>query len=132
MPERIGARKVLTADVQGPDSYVIVRPATIGEILETQRAQEQRSGFWYKLGVFLGRVAGVFGLRKRQSPSDVTQEFAYRMVAFIREWNWVDEHGQPLPQPADDPRVAERITEAELGVIIEAVYGRRQSEEQKN
>lgn len=132
MPERVGARKVLTPDVQGPDSWVIVRPATVGEILEVQRAQAQRTGFWYRLGVFLGRLVGALGLRKWQSTADVTQEFAYRMMRFIREWNWVDEHGQPLPQPVDDPSVVEQLTEAELVAIVDAVYGRSQSEEQKN
>lgn len=123
---------MLTPDVQGPDSWVIVRPATIGEILEVQRAQETRSGFWYRLGVWLGKVAGALGLRRQQGRADVTQEFAYRMVGFIRGWNWVDEHGQPLPQPVDDPTVVESLTEAELAAIVDAVYGRAQSEEQKN
>lgn len=128
MPERTSGRKVLTP-IQGEDAWVIIRAATVGEILQVQQATEIREGFWYKIGVLLGKV-----LKQNKQPtrSDTTREFAYRIIGHINEWNWVDEHGEPLPQPADDPHVVEQLTEAELAALVDAVYRRAESEEQKN
>lgn len=132
MPERIGSRTVATEDVQGPGSWVQIRPATVGEILARQREVEQRDNVWYKIGVFLGRVVGALGLRKRETSSDRTSIFAYWAIDYVKAWNWVNGDGEPLPSPEDDPSVVERLTQDELTAIVEAIHGQRKSEEQKN
>lgn len=127
MPERTSGRKVMTP-IQGPDGWVIVRAATVGEILQVQQEGEVRQGFWYRLGAWLGRLFK----RRRPTRSDTYRDFAYRVIGHIGGWNWVDEHGEPLPQPGDDPHVVEWLTEAELAALVDVVYRRIESEEQKN
>jgi hypothetical protein len=132
MPERTSGRKVLTPTVQGADSWVIVRAATVGEILEARREQEQRTGFWYGLGVRLMRIVGWFRPAYNPGMSDQIRASAYRTINHIKAWNWVDEHGESLPQPSDSPQIVEQLTEEELACLIDAVYRNAQSEESKN
>ena len=127
MPERTSTRTFKTEAVQGPDSWISLRAATVGEIMDGMRQREGRDNWRYRLGVFLGRI-----LRRRPSDADLTLQFLRRNIQYVRAWNWVDDLGNPLPSPADDPSVLECLTEDEIALINEAVQGNLQSEEQKN
>ena len=49
--------------------------------------------------------------------------------AHVLEWNFVDDEGEPLPQPAEKPEVVDELTEEEATFIVLALTN---SEEQKN
>lgn len=38
-------------------------------------------------------------------------------------WDWTDDHGRPLPQPADDPTVFERLDLDEIRYLIAVARG---------
>jgi len=127
MPQRASVRTFDTSDVQGDGSWIKLRPMTLGEVLSLQGDAEEQRGFLYRLGRFLGRL-----LRKRPSPSQLARQNMTTVIRYVRGWNWVDDEGNPMPLPSDDPRVLDRLTMAEMQCITDCVNGARQSEEQKN
>lgn len=127
MPERKGTRTFDTSDVQGEGSWVQIRAMTVGEVLASQREVEARDNLLYKVGAFLGRL-----VRHRPPQSELTRQFLARSLQYVQAWNWVDSAGEPLPAPAEDPRVLERLTNDEMALIVACVRGERQSEERKN
>jgi hypothetical protein len=127
MPQRANVRTFDTSSVQGEDSWIKLRPMTLGEILAVQRDAEERGTVWYKLGRWLGRL-----VKRRPSPVEIACRNMATTIRYVRGWNWVDDDGQPLPFPNDDPRVLDRLTLDEMQIITACVNGERQSEEQKN
>lgn len=47
----------------------------------------------------------------------------------IPEWTWTDAAGRPYPQPKDDPKVFERLEQAEISYLINAIQGETPGEE---
>jgi hypothetical protein len=127
MPERKGLRTFETSDVQGEDSWIKLRSMTLGELMDLQREAEDRRGFWYRLGRFFGRR-----FRKPPSPVETARRNMAQIIGYVRAWNWVNDQGQLLPLPANDPSVLDQLTMDEMQVITDCVNGARESEEQKN
>jgi len=127
MAQRQSLRTFDTSGVQGEGSWIKLRPMTVGEVLERQRQGELRDNWRYKLGRWLGRV-----LRRRPPDSVILRRNLMTTALYVRDWNWVDDRGEPLPLPADDSSVLEHLLPAEMRCITECVNGERQSEEQKN
>lgn len=92
MAHRVSTRKVLSDDVQGDGSYVVLRALPYGMI--SQRAKIDQSDFDQVL--------------------EFNQQF---LAAVVVEWNWVDDAGEPLPLPADDPAVVDRLVIPEFEFI---------------
>lgn len=134
MSKRMGVRTIATPEVQGPESWVKIRAATVGEILNAQRERETRDNIWFRMGRRLGRIFGWLSPnRSKPDPvSQITRDFAYRVIGYISDWNWVDGDGSPLPIPRENPSVVESLTDDELSCLVGAVYGGQRSEEQKN
>lgn len=124
MPERKGLRTFSTEDVQGEGSWIKLRSMTVGEILERQRDGEARQNWRYRLGAFLGRL-----FRKRPPQSELDRRFLASTLHYVRDWNWVDDQGEPLPL---EPGTLDRLTAEEMRVITECVNGTRESDESKN
>ena len=103
MPERKGTITVESERVQGEGSWVRVRRLTMGEIRGLRKAE----GDTFELGESLVRE---------------------RVVA----WNWVDEKGQPLPQPGEAgfEGAWDGVTDQEFMFLSEAVAG--SMEQRKN
>lgn len=127
MPERKVSRKVETPEIQGEDSYIILRPMTVGEVLSLQRDAEQSAkkrrglrGLWARLR------------KKKMTQADIYESFVKRVLSFVADWNWVDEHGQPLPKPRSSPDVAALLTNFEIAGLTGIIYGTNESEEAKN
>jgi len=127
MPQRANVRTFDSADVQGEGSYIRLRPMTLGEMLALQSEAAERRTLWYKLGRWLGRL-----FRKRPSPVEVQRQNMERVFQYVRDWNWVDDDGNPLPDPINNPRALINLTLEEMRFINACVNGERQSEEQKN
>ncbi len=45
------------------------------------------------------------------------------LISHVVAWDWVDDEGQPLPIPKDDPAVLDRLTAQELAFLGEAISG---------
>jgi len=127
MPERLSTRTFDASSVQGDGATLILRGATVGEVLNNRRSVEARNTWRYRLGRWLGRL-----FRKRPSESVQMRDNMAYYARFVRAWNWVGDDGEPLPVPGDDPSVIERLTTEEMAFVVACVNGERQSEEQKN
>lgn len=125
MPERKVSQKVETPDIQGDDSYIVLRPMTVGEVLSLQRDAEQTAR--KRRG-----LRGLLARRKKLSQADIYQSFVRRVLSYVADWNWVDDHGQPLPKPRDNPNVAALLTNLELEGLIGIIYGTKETEDTKN
>lgn len=127
MPERLSTRSFDATSVQGDGAYLVLRGATVGEVLGNRRATEARDTFRYRLGRRLGQL-----FRRAPPASEQMRRNMTYYAGFVHGWNWVGDDGEPLPLPADDPTVIERLTTEEMAFIAACVNGERQSEEQKN
>lgn len=91
MAQRITTRKVLSDEVQGEGSYVMLRALPYGMV--TQRTKINQEDMEQLL--------------------QFNREFLAEVVA---DWNWVDDQGTPLPLPADP----EQLVMPEFEFIVRA------------
>ena len=130
MPERMATRKVETPNVQGPDSYVMLRPMTVGEVISLQQEAEGSTAAATRLWLRVKRI-----LRIKDKPQTRSQNyatFARRVLDFVADWNWVGDHGEPLPNPRECPDVVRSLTDSELLALTKIVYGTDESDDIKN
>lgn len=107
MPARQNVHVVNSDRVQGEDSFVKVKRITVAEfdahnrqMAAVQQAQKD------------GKAEEVAGAEK------ATREFyAGQLIA----WNWVDDNGDPLPQPHNNPAVFETLTMDEIEFITQII-----------
>jgi hypothetical protein len=97
--------RVNSAEVQGPESFVVVRRMTVGETKDM-----------LKRGI--DREAGL------ETYSENTGWVAEHVV----EWNWTDQDGNALPYPKNEPAVMDRLTNEELAFLNQAIVGRTEQE----
>lgn len=99
MAKRQNVMRLDSAHVQGEDSWVEVRRPTVGERLESLSKEQ--------------------GLDGRFLFDSNSQE----VCTFVIAWNWVDDEGQPLPTPKDQPDIYKALTTDEISFLLEAVWG---------
>lgn len=97
--------RVKSDEVQGPDSYVVVRRMTVGETKEIM----QRTA---------NREAGL----------DTYSENGVWVAEHVVEWNWTDGEGKELPFPKNDATVIDRLTNDELAFLNQAIVGRSEAD----
>ena len=97
MPKRQNTKRVESEEVQGEDSYVILKRPLYGEGKET-----------------LERYNKALLLEDEEEKRRLTEEF---LVARVVDWNWVDDAGDPLPKPSDDPSVLDQLTDREMDFL---------------
>lgn len=128
MPERKAGRRVPTPDTQGPDSWILLRPMTVGEVIGLQKEREQtlaKENWWQWL-------FNRFKRRETRPQSEIYQAFTRRVIGYVADWNWVDDAGQPLPNPRDHPEVVELLTDTELNELLGIIYGGSETDDVKN
>jgi hypothetical protein len=105
MPQRQNVRRIPSSRVQGDDSWIEISRLTVGEAREADRLKDDREtdSFDTVVGLYQRHVVG---------------------------WNWVDDDGQPLPLPKDDPGVVDRLTDLEFSFLGDCLAG--SEVEQKN
>jgi hypothetical protein len=97
MPRRQNRRKVLTPEVQGDDSYVVV---TLPHVQEIQTIMEQKDD----------------NLESFKVGSQIIADH-------VMEWNWVDDDGEPLACPKGEPDAVGCLTTDEYRRLIEILLG---------
>jgi len=85
MPKRLYKHTYDSSAVQGEDSFVTITALTVKEI-RAARSDKDQNFF-------------EFGLQ-------IIQEH-------VLDWNWVNNAGEPLPSPSDNPDVVDELTENE-------------------
>lgn len=97
-PKRRRVKRVPSDAVQGEGSWAIVAMMTVAEIRENRKESKKK---------------GV----------DLFERSITVLKTHVREWNWVDDEGKPLPQPKDDPSVIEQLAEFETVFLGTAIAG---------
>lgn len=143
MPQRQATKRVNTAAVQGEDSYAVVRRISVGEAkslfvrsrqkaidlqAELAKAVQQYETSTVDEGVkglaLSARCNQLLVLSREQPDANADMTTTLNLLAtHVTEWNWVDDDGVPLPLPKDDASVMDRLTDAELQVLSNALQG---------
>ena len=99
MPQRKSTHRYDATEVQGEGAYVVVRTTSYG----------QQKNF----------------VRNSESMTDYEKQLAIEamIVENVIEWNWVNDDGEPLPLPKNDPGIMEELTANEVVFLGEAIAG---------
>lgn len=105
MPEKSTTKQVFSEKVQGKGSWVQFRKITYGEskALTAENKEHEGDAEWQ------------------------AQRTEQLLRDHILKWNWVDEDGQALPLPSEDPAVLDSLTGDEISFLA----GLFQSEDPK-
>jgi hypothetical protein len=98
MPERRIVQKVFSEAVQGSGSWVKFSTVKVGEVRGLRKANEDEGVDPFEAGLAL-------------------------IQKHLMDWNWVDDEGQPLPNPQQDPNVINDLTHIESEWLAEALVG---------
>jgi hypothetical protein len=129
MPSRLSIKTLPTPEIQGDDSYIKYRPVTIEEARELRTKVTEVQNLQNK-------ALTEYAVSQNKAVADLTDEeketayetsgltddllsFADKQLSkFILEWNWVDDDGNPLPQPKDDYKVMGKLYTHEYSFIM--------------
>jgi len=129
MPVRQITRRIETPEVQGEDSWIVLRPMTVGEALSLQQNAEKPPSLKVRL---IARAKKLFRIKEDSQRSRVYAESVKRILSFVADWNWVDDHGESLPNPRSNPDMYKLLTNTEILALAKIIYGPRQEEDIKN
>ena len=130
MPKRVSSRKETSEEVQGEGSWVIMTGLKVKE-MKAQRVVTETE----KTALAAYRK----NLRKHQKlqeqDPDLEDLDAYTtdfnsmdagidtLKKHILDWNWVDDEGEPLPNPQEDEDVFDELTDTEVTFLINRMMG---------
>lgn len=98
MAKRQRVKRYDSSSVQGEDSWVIVASQTVAEVRKLQKLAKGKDADAFEIGVTV-------------------------MKTHVREWNWVNDDGDPLSQPKDEPEVIELLTNDEVVFLGKCILG---------
>ena len=98
MPKRTSTRRVDSTEVQGEGSYVELRRPKGRDIKAAMRKDAE--------------TADAEALAKYDASLELLR-------GHVMGWNWVDDDGEPLPQPQDGPDVFDDLTIQEIQFLTE-------------
>lgn len=100
---RTAIREIKTTTLQGAGSFVKLRSLTVGEIKKVRETREEiDDGEKFEVGLDM-------------------------IIEHLLGWNWVDDDGNPLPLPSEDPAVIDLLTDEECTFLAEKLIGKADS-----
>lgn len=114
-----------TEAVQGEGSWVEVKRMTLGESKAVQHKSQKLAAKVAKMkaaAVAAGDdeallAAGIY--EQNEGWKAGLEMFATKVVG----WNWLDDDGNPLPLPRENPDVLDELTDEEIALISELIVG---------
>lgn len=97
-PKRRRVVRHASNEVQGEGSWVIVAALTVAEMRAFRKRADEEDFDAFELGV------------------EVLKTHVYT-------WNWVDDDGEPFPQPEDDSSVIDLLTDDEVDFLSARIQG---------
>jgi hypothetical protein len=97
MAKRQRIKKFKSDSVQGKGSYAVCASMTVAEQREARKFMAD-GGDMFELGTSI-------------------------LKTHVLTWDWVDDDGEPLPQPKDCPEVIDLLTDAEVDFLSECIKG---------
>lgn len=98
MPKRQSVKKHDTSEVQGEDSYAVLSAVKVKEIRVIRKLAKTENFDEFEGGVSL-------------------------LAKHVIGWNWVDDDGEPLPIPKDNPEVIDELTDDESKFLVNLMMG---------
>lgn len=92
----------------GDEAFVVVLVPTIGELRHQAKQAEK------------------LGMESDAAESEANIYFSKHIL----KWNWVDDEGQPLPQPFDNPGIFTVLTGDELRFLGQCLAGQTPEQEE--
>lgn len=90
MPQRQSIKRVDSAIVQGDGSWVDVKRITYGMGIDAQKLQSV-------------------------TETSVLDEYNRKLITYlVAAWNWVDDEGEPMPTPKENPAVIDSLLDTEI------------------
>lgn len=104
MSKRTSVKQFPCDEIQGEGSYVVVTAVKVREIR---------------------------GIRKKaKDPEFDDFEGGIQLLArHIVKWNFVDDEGNPLPIPSEDPKVIDELTDEESQFLVGCIMGEPKNSE---
>jgi len=99
MAKRQAIFTVKSDEVQGEGSFVKVRAVLYGEAKLLRKSMN--------------------GMSEEEKVAKIDQ----LLIEHVFDWDWVDDDGNPLPLPKDDPDVLNRLTAQEINFLGNAMNG---------
>lgn len=101
---QVTTKRFDSADVQGPGSYVVLRRPN-----------------WKAMRGALGAFQAAGGEANASEAGLMMMDAL--LPEMIVEWNWVDEAGEPLALPAEDPTAIDELEPTEAIWLVQAASG---------
>ena len=98
MPKRKRLQRYPSDEIQGEGSWVIVGRLTVEEMRAIRKVRAGEDPDLFELGVDM-------------------------LKSNVKEWNWVDDEDEPLPQPKDDPTIIDKLSDPESTFLTECIQG---------
>lgn len=124
MPKRQNIYTYDSEEVQGEGSWVKIRAMTYGrqkELRETA-AEVKALGQAVKSGGMAPEQMEA-ALQDGGAASKLLSMNDELLIELVYSWNWVDEDGEPLPLPEDEPEIIQGLTIQEMQFLSEAIKG---------
>lgn len=119
MPKRQNVRRIDSLEVQGDDSWVEIVSPKIEEVKAQQASMQPIRDELATIELELKKE----GLTQAEINSNpryaavnqrLSDEGTKLMAAYVKDWNWVDDDGEPLPKPAGNEKAFGQLTVGEL------------------
>jgi hypothetical protein len=124
MPKRQNIYTYNSEEVQGEGSWVKIRAMTYGRQKELREAAAEAKA--------LGQAVKSGGMTPEEMEAALQDGGAASkllsmndelLIELVYSWNWVDEDGEPLPLPEDEPEIIQGLTIQEMQFLSEAIKG---------
>lgn len=99
MAKQAKTQRIPTDSIQGPESFVVVRPPKWGLL---RKANKQAKAGDAEAGITFAEEL---------------------LVKSIVAWNWTDDDDEPYALPKDDPSVLEDLDADEVAFLVEKITG---------
>ena len=130
MPQRVSSRREDCDEIQGEGSWVEITGLKVKEMKEQrEQAEENRRA----LTAYNKRVKAH---QKKQAEDPTLDDLPTfestvnpldygleKLRLHVIAWNWVDDDGNPLPDPKENPEVFDELTDDEVTFLINKMMG---------
>ena len=130
MPKRLSSRTVKSDEVQGEGSEVTLTGLKVYEMKEQRLAAEEAKN---KATAYNKQLRKHKKLQEANPDLDDLDPYTTKynvmdagietLKKHILAWNWVDDDGEPLPQPQEDSDVFDKLTDDEVAFLIDHMMG---------
>lgn len=114
MPQRQSVKKIVSEEMQGSDSYIVVASPTVEEMkgyrdslipIQERIEQLEKDG------------AKPTDTRLAKAREELNAVGETLITRFVKDWNWVDNDGNPLPKPSEAGAVS-KLTLPEINWVV--------------